>query len=62
MYASYGTNKYCSQFVKQGRCQKRDCLFLHRLDPAREVTEEDNKKHFQDQQILAARLLASKHR
>ena len=35
MYASYGTNKYCSQFVRQGRCQKRDCLFLHRIDPDR---------------------------
>lgn len=57
IYASYGTNKYCSAYVRYGRCRKQECPFLHCIDQSKEIHETDNRKLFQEQQRQALRYL-----
>ena len=59
IYASYGTNKYCSTFLRFGRCRKAECPFSHRIEQHKEIREGDNKKLFQDQQLLAKSFVVS---
>jgi CCR4-NOT transcription complex subunit 4 len=37
IYASYGTNKYCSAFVRFGKCKKAECPFLHTIERHKEI-------------------------
>lgn len=53
IYASYGTNKYCAQFIKFGKCKKEECPFTHEIAIHKQIYEDDNKKIFQGQQDLA---------
>lgn len=53
IYASYGTNKYCSAFLRYGRCRRNDCPFLHNIDRQKEIHETDNRRLFQEQQRQA---------
>lgn len=55
--ASYGTTKYCSSFLKYGKCRKSDCMFYHRIEPEKEIHEEDNRRVFNLQQELAKRFV-----
>ena len=55
MKASYGTTKYCSYFLKDARCPKPDCLYLHKLGSDEETfTREDiqHQKHLRPKSSL----------
>lgn len=55
MKASYGTTKYCSYFLKDVRCPKPDCLYLHKLGIDEETfTREDiqHQKHLKPRTSL----------
>jgi len=55
MKASYGTTKYCSYFLKDVRCPKPDCLYLHKLGVDEETfTREDiqHQKHLKPRTSL----------
>lgn len=52
---TFGTTKYCSYFLKNSRCQKPECVFLHSLgDSADIVYKEDmiNTRHIQPQDSM----------
>ncbi|EGR34417.1 RNA recognition motif protein, putative [Ichthyophthirius multifiliis] len=56
--ASYGTTKYCVQFLKQQECPNlQDCLYLHQFENDKDCFCKDdqisNKNIFIDQQRLA---------
>lgn len=62
VYASYGTNKYCAQFVKFGKCRKEEqCPFIHEIAVHKEIYEDDNKRIFQVQQNLAQSYFVSNY-
>jgi hypothetical protein len=57
--ATFGTTKYCSYFLKNSRCQKSECVFLHFLaSNADTIFREDmiNTRHIQPQDSIFDRL------
>jgi CCR4-NOT transcription complex subunit 4 len=56
---TFGTTKYCSYFLKNSRCPKNDCVFLHDLaSDADTIFREEmvNSKHIQPQDSIFDRL------
>lgn len=56
---TYGTTKYCSYFLKNSRCPKNECVFLHSLaSNADTIFREDmaNTKHIQPQDSILDKL------
>ena len=58
--ASYGTTKYCLNFLKNSKCLNKDCLFLHKFANDEDIISKDelnnNKNLFSNQHVLAIRL------
>ena len=58
--ASYGTTKYCSNFLYGTKCTNKDCLYLHSCANDNDIINRDdlnsNKKIFADQHIMAIEL------
>ncbi|KAL8269969.1 hypothetical protein Esti_006103 [Eimeria stiedai] len=44
--ASFGTTKYCSNFLKGVRCQNPDCSYLHQLGSGKDSIDAGNTTHF----------------
>ena len=58
--ASYGTTKYCLNFLRNSVCLNKDCLYLHHLAEKDDIVSRDemnnNKNIFANQHILAIKL------
>jgi CCR4-NOT transcription complex subunit 4 len=58
--ASYGTTKYCSNFLYGTVCMNKDCLYLHSLANDNDIINRDemnsNKQIFANQHIIAIEL------
>ena len=57
--ASYGTTKYCSNFLRNTLCLNKDCLYLHSLADESDIISRDimnNKEIFASQHIMAIEL------
>ena len=58
--ASYGTTKYCLNFLRNSVCLNKDCLYLHHLADKDDIVSRDemnnNKNIFANQHILAIKL------
>ena len=58
--ASYGTTKYCLNFLKNSKCLNKDCLFLHKFANEEDIISKDelnnNKNLFANQHVLAIKL------
>lgn len=58
--ASYGTTKYCSNFLRNTVCLNKDCLYLHSIANESDILSRDemnsNKKIFASQHIMAIEL------
>ena len=58
--ASYGTTKYCLNFLKNSKCLNKDCLFLHKFANDEDIISKDelnnNKNLFSNQHVLAIKL------
>ena len=58
--ASYGTTKYCSNFLYGSVCMNKDCLYLHSLANDNDIIYRDemnsNKQIFANQYIMAIEL------
>ena len=58
--ASYGTTKYCLNFLKNSKCLNKDCLFLHKFANDEDIISKDelnnNKNLFANQHVLAIKL------
>lgn len=39
--ATYGTTKYCAYFLKNSKCPKSECLYLHKLGPPEDTLTRD---------------------
>lgn len=37
--ASYGTTKYCANFLKSTECHNKDCLYLHSYADENEIVD-----------------------
>jgi RNA recognition motif-containing protein len=56
---TFGTTKYCSNFLKNSRCPKSECVFLHHMaSTADTIFREDmtNNKHIQPQDSIFDRI------
>ena len=55
--ASYGTTKYCSNFLRNTVCLNKDCLYLHSLANESDILSRNemnsNKKIFASQHVMA---------
>ena len=58
--ASYGTTKYCNNFLKNSKCMNKDCVFLHSIaDPCDILSRDEmneNKNIFDYQLLMAIHL------
>ena len=58
--ASYGTTKYCSNFLRNSVCLNKDCLYLHSPANENDILSRDemnaNKKIFASQHVIAIEL------
>ena len=58
--ASYGTTKYCSNFLYGNKCNNKDCLYLHYFADVKDVINKDdvnyNKTIYKNQHIKAIKL------
>ena len=58
--ASYGTTKYCSNFLRNSVCLNKDCLYLHSPANENDILSRDemnaNKKIFASQHVMAIEL------
>lgn len=58
--ASYGTTKYCSNFLRNSVCLNKDCLYLHSPANENDILSRDemnaNKKIFATQHVMAIEL------
>ena len=58
--ASYGTTKYCSNFIKNCVCQNKDCIFLHNLADDKDIVSREqmnsDKDMFLQQRLMAIEL------
>ena len=58
--ASYGTTKYCSNFLYGNMCNNKDCLYLHYFADVKDVINKDdvnyNKTIYKNQHIIAIEL------
>ena len=58
--ASYGTTKYCSNFLRNTLCMNKDCLYLHSLADEGDIISRDtmnsNKEIFASQHVMAIEL------
>ena len=58
--ASYGTTKYCSNFLRNTVCLNKDCLYLHSIANESDILSRDemnsNKKIFASQHVMAIEL------
>ena len=58
--ASYGTTKYCSNFLRNTLCTNKDCLYLHSLADEGDIISRDamnsNKEIFASQHVMAIEL------
>jgi len=55
--ASFGSNKYCSHFLKNTQCLVKECLFFHSLvDESDYISKEENTSSNNKRQELAIEL------
>jgi CCR4-NOT transcription complex subunit 4 len=58
--ASFGTTKYCQNFLNGNECQNKDCLFLHNKAPKSDIIKREelngNKNIFYKQQLYAIKI------
>ena len=58
--ASYGTTKYCSNFLKNSICMNKDCVYLHSIADSCDILSRDemnkNKNIFEYQLLMAIHL------
>jgi CCR4-NOT transcription complex subunit 4 len=58
--ASFGTTKYCSNFLNKQECMNKECLYLHSFAKEADILEREdmatNQAIFHDQHLLAMRL------
>ncbi len=43
--ASYGTTKYCKNFIEDKFCYNKDCLYYHKIDKENEMNKDDTVKN-----------------
>ena len=52
---TFGTTKYCSYFLKNSRCQKAECVFLHSMGESADIVYREemlSTKHIQPQDSM----------
>ena len=58
--ASYGTTKYCLNFIKNFDCKNKDCLYLHKLADEKDIVSREqmnsDKDMFPQQRLMAIEL------
>ena len=58
--ASYGTTKYCLNFLKNAECKNKDCIYLHKLANEKDIVSREqmnsDKDIFPQQRLMAIEL------
>jgi CCR4-NOT transcription complex subunit 4 len=58
--ASYGTTKYCLNFLKNAICKNKDCMYLHKLADEKDIVSREqmnsDKDIFPQQRLMAIEL------
>ena len=57
--ASYGTNKYCNNFLKNSICMNKDCVYLHSFADSCDILTRDEMNN--NKNIFAYQLLMAIH-